>query len=76
MNSYHAKGLSSSCRGRVSSFFGSKQKEENAVTPVDEGQAEINIFTVASGHLYEVRLSTILLCQSKADICNSVSPLS
>lgn len=26
--------------------------------PVDDGQAEINIFTVASGHLYEVRYSS------------------
>ena len=38
---------------RVSSLFGSKHTEEMAVAPVDDGQAEINIFTVASGHLYE-----------------------
>ena len=36
-------------------MFGSKHKEETAVVPVGDGQAEINIFTVASGHLYEVR---------------------
>ena len=40
---------------RVTSLFGSKHKEENAVVPVGDGQADINIFTVASGYLYEVR---------------------
>ena len=37
----------------MSSLFGGKN-EEKALVPVDDGQAEINIFTVASGHLYEV----------------------
>ncbi|CDO68442.1 Glycosyltransferase Family 24 protein [Trametes cinnabarina] len=44
---------------KVSSLFGSK-KEEKAVVPVDDGQAEINIFTVASGHLYE-RFASIMI---------------
>ena len=49
----HRKVLLIVCR--VTSLFGSKHKEETAVVPVGDGQAEINIFTVASGHLYEVR---------------------
>ena len=46
---------------RVSSLFSSKHTEETAVAPVDDGQAEINIFTVASGHLYEAS-EVSLLC--------------
>ncbi|KAJ3001154.1 hypothetical protein NUW54_g6613 [Trametes sanguinea] len=44
---------------KVSSLFGGK-KEEKAVVAVDDGQAEINIFTVASGHLYE-RFASIMI---------------
>ncbi|KAI0676218.1 glycosyltransferase family 24 protein [Trametes maxima] len=44
---------------KVSSLFGGK-KEEKALVPVDDGQAEINIFTVASGHLYE-RFASIMI---------------
>ena len=46
--------------GRVSSLFGSQHSKETAVAPVDDGQAEINIFTVASGHLYEVSEVSLL----------------
>lgn len=38
---------------RVASFF--SHKESEAVIPVVKGQADINIFTVASGLLYEVQ---------------------
>ncbi|KAI0641470.1 glycosyltransferase family 24 protein [Trametes meyenii] len=44
---------------KISSLFGGK-KEEKALVPVDDGQAEINIFTVASGHLYE-RFASIMI---------------
>ncbi|OSD04995.1 glycosyltransferase family 24 protein [Trametes coccinea BRFM310] len=44
---------------KVSSLFGGK-KEEKAVVAVDDGQAEIDIFTVASGHLYE-RFASIMI---------------
>ncbi|PIL30079.1 hypothetical protein GSI_07656 [Ganoderma sinense ZZ0214-1] len=45
---------------KVTSLFGSKHKGETAVVPVGDGQAEINIFTVASGHLYE-RFASIMI---------------
>ncbi|EIW54691.1 glycosyltransferase family 24 protein [Trametes versicolor FP-101664 SS1] len=44
---------------KVSSLFGGK-KEEKALVAVDDGQADINIFTVASGHLYE-RFASIMI---------------
>ncbi|KAI0628063.1 glycosyltransferase family 24 protein [Trametes polyzona] len=44
---------------KVSSLFGGK-KEVKDLVPVDDGQAEINIFTVASGHLYE-RFASIMI---------------
>ncbi|KAI0754012.1 glycosyltransferase family 24 protein [Daedaleopsis nitida] len=44
----------------INKLFGSKEKEEKAIVPVDDGQAEINIFTVASGHLYE-RFASIMI---------------
>ncbi|TFK82573.1 glycosyltransferase family 24 protein [Polyporus arcularius HHB13444] len=52
-------GLVENLLSKVSSLFGSKQ-EERALVPVDDGQAEINIFTVASGHLYE-RFASIMI---------------
>ncbi|KAH9887933.1 glycosyltransferase family 24 protein [Cubamyces lactineus] len=44
---------------KMSSLFRGKN-EEKALVPVDDGQAEINIFTVASGHLYE-RFASIMI---------------
>ncbi|KAI0823499.1 glycosyltransferase family 24 protein [Trametes gibbosa] len=44
---------------KISSLFGGK-KEDKALVPVDDGQADINIFTVASGHLYE-RFASIMI---------------
>lgn len=40
---------------RVGSLFGKKEPEHTAVKATASGQADINIFTVASGLLYEVR---------------------
>ncbi|KAI0715904.1 glycosyltransferase family 24 protein [Cerioporus squamosus] len=57
---HHEAGLVENLVSKVTSLFGSKQKEEKAVVPVDDGQAEINIFTVASGHLYE-RFASIMI---------------
>ncbi|RPD60390.1 glycosyltransferase family 24 protein [Lentinus tigrinus ALCF2SS1-7] len=53
-------GFVENVMSKVSSLFGSKQKEEKALVPIDDGQAEINIFTVASGHLYE-RFASIMI---------------
>ncbi|KAI1789267.1 glycosyltransferase family 24 protein [Ganoderma leucocontextum] len=53
-------GVVENLMAKVTSLFGSKHKEETAVVPVDDGQAEINIFTVASGHLYE-RFASIMI---------------
>ncbi|KAH9848797.1 glycosyltransferase family 24 protein [Lenzites betulinus] len=44
---------------KISALFGGK-KEDKALVPVDDGQADINIFTVASGHLYE-RFASIMI---------------
>ncbi|KAI8974783.1 glycosyltransferase family 24 protein [Trametes punicea] len=52
-------GVLDSLVQKVSSLFGGK-KEEKAVVPMGDGQAEINIFTVASGHLYE-RFASIMI---------------
>ncbi|TBU43432.1 glycosyltransferase family 24 protein [Dichomitus squalens] len=54
------QGVVENLMAKVSSLFGSKHKEEAAVAPVDDGQADINIFTVASGHLYE-RFASIMI---------------
>ena len=57
----------------MSSFFGSKEKEEKGVVPVDDGQAEINIFTVASGHLYEVSRDSLYPKSEVLMFCPSAS---
>ncbi|KAI0367405.1 glycosyltransferase family 24 protein [Pilatotrama ljubarskyi] len=52
-------GVVDNLLAKVSSLFGHKQ-EDKALVPVGDGQAEINIFTVASGHLYE-RFASIMI---------------
>ncbi len=43
--------------------------------PVDDGQAEINIFTVASGHLYEVHAHDDGLSVHTNDVvCSDLHP--
>ncbi|KAH9946426.1 glycosyltransferase family 24 protein [Epithele typhae] len=54
-------GLLDNVFSKMSSWFGgSKEEEVTTVVSVDDGQAEINIFTVASGHLYE-RFASIMI---------------
>src|SRR5690606_16883460 len=45
--------------------FGSKNKQQDGKTSVGPKKAEINIFSVASGHLYERFLSIMILSVMK-----------
>ncbi|KAI0353822.1 glycosyltransferase family 24 protein [Trametes cingulata] len=58
-SSEESRGVIDNLLSKVTSLFGHKQ-EDKALVPVDDGQAEINIFTVASGHLYE-RFASIMI---------------
>jgi len=65
-------GGEAECCVRVTSFF---KPKETAVAP-SEGQAEINIFTVASGLLYEVCKNWSILIRklkpsTTSDLCLS-----
>ncbi|KAH6896286.1 UDP-glucose:glycoprotein glucosyltransferase-domain-containing protein [Coprinopsis sp. MPI-PUGE-AT-0042] len=53
-------GLFESISSKVKSLFGGKKAEETGLIPVKKEQAEINIFTVASGLLYE-RFASIMI---------------
>ncbi|OCH94043.1 glycosyltransferase family 24 protein [Obba rivulosa] len=54
------KGVLGDVMSRVSSIFGHHGQEEHAIVKTDSDEAEINIFTVASGLLYE-RFASIMI---------------
>nr|GAT58270.1 predicted protein [Mycena chlorophos] len=59
--SSNSGGIIDDIASRMKSFFGSKPQDSTEVAPVSNGQADINIFTVASGLLYERFVGIMIL---------------